>query len=304
MIARSGAAANVVVETSHRESLVPLAVAGAGTTIVPASMAADAERQGAVVRPLRPPITRRVGILHRRGPRSPAADAMLALARSTTFLMRSDPRPRCYTAGRSLGSGVTGNTAVSGTVIQGSIPCSPAHRTAGRPRGAGRSPFPGRWRPSGALVVCWGYSAPSSSGLGHHPLKVAARVRIPLGLPRNPRSEALSGVPLPVSGSVANDMRMVHSGRNDEGVPRTPRGGLGAARVSRDRPGHPQAALRDTHLPRRQARSPTPARRDGPRSGARAGGPHDCDGRRAARSVVRARPARLLAEDGSRRPVA
>ena len=24
---------------------------------------------------------------------------------------------------------------------------------------------------------------PSSSGLGHHPLKVAARVRIPLGLP-------------------------------------------------------------------------------------------------------------------------
>ena len=27
------------------------------------------------------------------------------------------------------------------------------------------------------------YLAPSSSGLGHHPLKVAARVRIPLGLP-------------------------------------------------------------------------------------------------------------------------
>ena len=80
VIARSGAAANVVVETSHRESLVPLAVAGAGTTLVPASMAADAERQGAVVRPLRPPVTRRVGIVHRRGPRSPAAEAMLRLA--------------------------------------------------------------------------------------------------------------------------------------------------------------------------------------------------------------------------------
>ncbi|MFT3853742.1 MAG: LysR substrate-binding domain-containing protein [Ilumatobacteraceae bacterium] len=80
VIARSGVAANVVVETSHRESLVPLAVAGAGTTIVPASMAADAERQGAVVRSLRPAVTRRVGILHRRGPRSPAADAMLTLA--------------------------------------------------------------------------------------------------------------------------------------------------------------------------------------------------------------------------------
>ena len=32
------------------------------------------------------------------------------------------------------------------------------------------------------LVVCSSYLAPSSSGLGHHPLKVAARVRIPLGL--------------------------------------------------------------------------------------------------------------------------
>jgi hypothetical protein len=27
------------------------------------------------------------------------------------------------------------------------------------------------------------YRLPSSSGLGHHPLKVAARVRIPLGVP-------------------------------------------------------------------------------------------------------------------------
>ena len=33
-----------------------------------------------------------------------------------------------------------------------------------------------------AVVSSDGYSAPSSSGLGHHPLKVAARVRIPLGL--------------------------------------------------------------------------------------------------------------------------
>ncbi len=52
----------------------------------------------------------------------------------------------------------------------------------------------------GPLVVCWGYSAPSSSGLGHHPLKVAARVRIPLGLPRKSSSEALCGVPLLVPG--------------------------------------------------------------------------------------------------------
>ena len=32
-----------------------------------------------------------------------------------------------------------------------------------------------------SLRTC--YLAPSSSGLGHHPLKVAARVRIPLGVP-------------------------------------------------------------------------------------------------------------------------
>jgi hypothetical protein len=38
------------------------------------------------------------------------------------------------------------------------------------------------WVGTWPLVVCWGYLAPSSSGLGHHPLKVAARVRIPLGL--------------------------------------------------------------------------------------------------------------------------
>ena len=54
-----------------------------------------------------------------------------------------------------------------------------------------RSPAAG-WPGLGrALVDCWGYlTAPSSSGLGHHPLKVAARVRIPLGLPQKPWSEA------------------------------------------------------------------------------------------------------------------
>jgi hypothetical protein len=41
--------------------------------------------------------------------------------------------------------------------------------------------------------------ARSSRGLGHHPLKVAARVRIPYGLPRKTRSEPLFGVALSVS---------------------------------------------------------------------------------------------------------
>ncbi|MEO5723416.1 MAG: LysR substrate-binding domain-containing protein [Ilumatobacteraceae bacterium] len=80
-IARVGMEANVVVETSQREALVPLVLAGAGTTLLPASMAAQAAALGAVVRSIRPKLTRRVGVIHRPGRRSPAAVAMLALAR-------------------------------------------------------------------------------------------------------------------------------------------------------------------------------------------------------------------------------
>src|SRR3954469_5265070 len=78
---------------------------------------------------------------------------------------------------RPMGNGVIGNTAVSGTVIQGSSPCSPAHGAYLRSLG---------WLLLAPLVVCFGCRAPSSSGLGHHPLKVAARVRIPLGLLTKP----------------------------------------------------------------------------------------------------------------------
>src|SRR3974377_1104241 len=38
-----------------------------------------------------------------------------------------------------------------------------------------------------------GHTAPSSSGLGHHPLKVETRVRIPLGLPRKSQLSGLIG---------------------------------------------------------------------------------------------------------------
>ncbi len=117
-----------------------------------------------------------------------------------------------------MGSGVTGNTADSGSVIQGSIPCSPARpsvRSArpGRHRrpNSNSSPWcaapvePARtvhiWSPRvragrpvrltrRTAIVTDRNSARSSSGLGHHPLKVAARVRIPYGLPRKTSSEA------------------------------------------------------------------------------------------------------------------
>ena len=132
-----------------------------------------------------------------------------------------------------MGSGVTGNTADSGSVIQGSIPCSPARppgrrrakrqplrsappvdpwipraRRSQRPVDPSRTVRPGAQPLSSAVeqftvgrghtpvgpvrmirgtaIVTHRNSARSSSGLGHHPLKVAARVRIPYGLPRTP----------------------------------------------------------------------------------------------------------------------
>ena len=71
---------------------------------------------------------------------------------------------------RPFGGGVIGNTTGSGPVIEGSSPS---------PRAPAASAHGGDRR-----------SAPSSRGLGHHPLKVATRVRIPLGLPRKSSSEA------------------------------------------------------------------------------------------------------------------
>ena len=60
-----------------------------------------------------------------------------------------------------FGGGVIGNTTGSGPVIQGSSPCPRANEVT---------------------VMLVSFMVPSSSGLGHHPLKVEARVRIPLGL--------------------------------------------------------------------------------------------------------------------------
>ena len=95
---------------------------------------------------------------------------------STRVAARFNARPPARPGGRTpamgrsanlnahpFGGGVIGNTTGSGPVIEGS------------------SPSP---RAPAALHTCHGdhRSAPSSRGLGHHPLKVATRVRIPLGL--------------------------------------------------------------------------------------------------------------------------
>ncbi|MCU1361450.1 MAG: transcriptional regulator [Ilumatobacteraceae bacterium] len=81
VIVRSGLEPNIVVDINHREAILPLVLAGAGASLLPAPLAREAATRGAVVRSLRPAVTRRIGILHRPGILSPAAKAMLDLAR-------------------------------------------------------------------------------------------------------------------------------------------------------------------------------------------------------------------------------
>jgi LysR family transcriptional regulator, carnitine catabolism transcriptional activator len=69
----------IVVETAAREAIVPLVLAGAGAALLPAPLAEDARRRGAVVRRARPAITRRIGLVHRDRPLSPAARAFIAV---------------------------------------------------------------------------------------------------------------------------------------------------------------------------------------------------------------------------------
>ncbi len=79
-MAAAGLAPRVAVESDHRESLIPLVLAGAGVAVVPDSLVPSALRQGATVRPLDPPLSRQIGLIHRDDPLSPGGAAFLALA--------------------------------------------------------------------------------------------------------------------------------------------------------------------------------------------------------------------------------
>jgi LysR family carnitine catabolism transcriptional activator len=69
----------IAVEVAQREAVVPLVLAGAGIGFVPRAQAEAARAQGAtVVRP-DPPLVRRIGVVHRPGPQSPAAGEFLRL---------------------------------------------------------------------------------------------------------------------------------------------------------------------------------------------------------------------------------
>ena len=77
--AAAGLTPNLAVETDHREVIVALVLAGAGAAILPRPVAESAAARGATVRDITPEIRRRVGLVHRRGRLSPAAEAFVRL---------------------------------------------------------------------------------------------------------------------------------------------------------------------------------------------------------------------------------
>jgi DNA-binding transcriptional LysR family regulator len=75
-----GVTPRIAVQTDAREAIVPLVLAGAGAALLPAPLAHEAGRRGAVVRAARPRIVRRIGLVHRGRRLSPAARTFVALA--------------------------------------------------------------------------------------------------------------------------------------------------------------------------------------------------------------------------------
>lgn len=69
----------IAVESWHRELLEPLVLSGAASALLPAPMAEHARQEGAIVASLEPPLRRSIGLVHRHGVLSPAAEAFLAL---------------------------------------------------------------------------------------------------------------------------------------------------------------------------------------------------------------------------------
>lgn len=93
----------VAVETAHQAMIVPLVLAGAGATLLPKSMAEAAERDGAVVMPLRPRIVRRGRLFWRPGPLSPAAGEFVDMA--SRHAARRAPLDRAPPGGEPNGEG-------------------------------------------------------------------------------------------------------------------------------------------------------------------------------------------------------
>ena len=78
----AGAELSVAVETTQREALLPLVLAGAGAALLPAGTARMAAAFGAVVADLEPALVRDLLLVHRPGPLTPVASEFLAVAAS------------------------------------------------------------------------------------------------------------------------------------------------------------------------------------------------------------------------------
>ncbi len=78
----AGTRPEVGVEAAQRDALIPLVLAGAGTTFLPDTLARAAGRLGASVRPTRPRLRRTIAVVHRPGAPGPAAARFLELATS------------------------------------------------------------------------------------------------------------------------------------------------------------------------------------------------------------------------------
>lgn len=76
----AGVAPEVAVETAQREALIPLVLAGAGTTFLPTQLALAAGRLGATVRATTPRLRRTIVLVHRPGPVGPAAQRFVDLS--------------------------------------------------------------------------------------------------------------------------------------------------------------------------------------------------------------------------------
>jgi DNA-binding transcriptional LysR family regulator len=79
-LAAAGVTMRVVVETSHREAVVPLVLAGAGLAFLPETTASWAAAGGAVVRRLDPPLRNTYGLAYGPGELSAAAQAFQLFA--------------------------------------------------------------------------------------------------------------------------------------------------------------------------------------------------------------------------------
>ncbi|MDG3010160.1 LysR family transcriptional regulator [Rhodococcus sp. D2-41] len=78
-----GVEPDVAVEVRHRGAVLPIVLAGGGVAIMPLRSGLDALVRGGVVRQLTPPLTRKMGVVHRPGRITDAASQFVASSRES-----------------------------------------------------------------------------------------------------------------------------------------------------------------------------------------------------------------------------